>query len=123
MFILPILIDEIHTLGVERYWNNSCDESDLELEQPIWPQGAITQIFPMYISNMMHCDMSDRKHDRLVNKLIQQIKVNEIREVIVYGAGDFFLNCILSYQKLGSIYKMWLTRKQKMVTSRWPITM
>lgn len=91
-------IEAIQSLGIESFWYNSCLKSK---EEPIWPQGVITQVSPMYISNTLHCDMSDRKHDYLINKLIEQLKTNEIKEVIVYGAGEFFYQLSPHLSKIG----------------------
>ncbi len=84
-------ITKVEAQGVNDFYLSFCKQMDaLQREMP-WPQGVITHLSTNYLSDITRANAQEYVHFSAVNTLIDILLASNITEIIVYGAGDFFI--------------------------------
>lgn len=55
-----------------------------------WPQGTITEIDPDFIKDIKGFSSAGEMHADTVDSLVELVSSQEINELVIYGAGEFF---------------------------------
>ena len=90
------LIPIISTKSIEKLKKNGIDETFQSLKNDLykywadipWVQGTIANLEPNYLKNIY---LSDNTNQKYLDLLLEQIDKSKIKEVSIYGAGEFFL--------------------------------
>ncbi|MFA7825482.1 hypothetical protein [Aeromonas dhakensis] len=74
---------------VETYRKFSKNNSHAQIWLP-WPQGTITAIDADFIKEIKGLSSAGEMHADTVDNLVELVSSQEIKEVVIYGAGEFF---------------------------------
>ncbi|MEH6733294.1 MAG: hypothetical protein V7690_01475 [Shewanella sp.] len=89
--IKPENVMKVQEESIERFYQTFCERASSLQRQIPWPQGVITHLSPNYLSVMARINSQENVHFGAVQALLETLTSGKISNVIVYGAGDFFL--------------------------------
>lgn len=78
----------------------------------IWPQGVITNQYPEYILKHYITNWNASGYLAMMNQLVQRVLQEDIREIIIYGAGEVGEN-LLRASKLNSLKVICIVDRKK----------
>lgn len=78
-----------------------------------WPQGSITSLDPEFMKDLLQLRTAGDKHLDAVDTLGNLLELNKIKNVIVYGAGEFFLCLLPIINKLNITISSLIDKKAK----------
>ena len=77
---------------VEKYWRNHCINPMDSLYKTTWPQGELTLADPNVLVDFYQLRSFQGKHNDSINVIMTNLtSINTDGGVIIYGAGEFFL--------------------------------
>ncbi|WP_097460542.1 HAD family hydrolase [Mangrovitalea sediminis] len=92
---------ELALQGKEIFWRRfSRNINEFILSCP-WPQGDITKVDEKWISEMLQIDSAYGKHQMDVERILGNLSDEGVRNVVVYGAGEFFLSLLPGLRRSG----------------------
>ncbi|MBV7316381.1 hypothetical protein [Shewanella sp. NIFS-20-20] len=81
---------KVQAQGVADFYQYFCQQATaLQRDMP-WPQGVMTQVNADYLSGIARVNAQEHVHYSAVQALLSLLLADDIKEIIVYGAGEFF---------------------------------
>lgn len=82
---------KVESKGVANFYTYFCEQATALQRNMPWPQGVITQLAPHYLTDIARVNAQEHVHFSAVQSLLSVLVSDGIEEIMVYGAGDFFL--------------------------------
>ena len=84
------VLERISKEGVDAFYRKFCKNISYGQRWVAWPQGAISKIDAEFMCDHVGLRESRYKHSQSIETLIELTLGYQVKDVIVYGAGEFF---------------------------------
>ncbi|MCK5818674.1 MAG: hypothetical protein KAH18_05360 [Psychromonas sp.] len=77
--------------GINKFYMNFCRQPNETQRKMPWPQGVITHLEPSFLNTINRVNTHKDVHFSAAQELITVLIASDINDIIIYGAGDFYL--------------------------------
>lgn len=89
-------LDKIKQQGVDKFYKDFLKSSSAYKYKIPWTEGAITQIKPNFFD--LQYQKNESHLQKQLQSIIDEIEAKKLKKILIYGAGDFFLQLLPSLQ-------------------------
>lgn len=98
--LTPEKIEYTKTVGIEQLYYDLCQNPSSHKDKLAWPYGAIAMIDSSYLPTILKLSgKSTNQH--VIDHLLIQLRHSKIKNLSVYGAGEFFVQIVPYLKDLG----------------------